>query len=131
MTFPEPQPTLNPVSIEHRLTIVEQATISLQENQGNLTLMLDKVNQRVNQTQQALNDEGELRRKELVALQDAMDLIVDGIKSRSNMDEARREGFADGQKSITVRLPWKQVAGVMGVMTAIVGAVEAGIRLFV
>ncbi len=131
MTFPEPAPALNPVLIEHRLTLVEQATLSLQENQGNLTKLIDKVNSRVNQQQESLAAEGELRRQELAALQDGLDLIADGIKARTSMEEAHRAGYAEGQKSITVKLPWRQVAAVTGVMTAIVGAVEAGVRIFV
>lgn len=124
MSFPEPQPALNPVNIEHRLTVVEQTTLSLVENTGNLARLIDQVSGHVERVERSQRAEADLRVKELAAVQDGMDALAQGIKDRATMEEARQAGFAAGQRSITVKLPWKQVGAIVATITAVLGGIE-------
>lgn len=123
-------PELNPLSIEHRLTRVEekldQRLVSIAEQLGNIAAQMRIANGRTAKNEEAIRLEGALRAKGMADLQDGIDATNQGIKDRAAMEASRAEGFTAGQQSVVLKLPVGQVIAVcagIGTIAAAAGAV--------
>ncbi len=130
MTQDQPAPQLNPINIEHRLTSVEAVLVGVREQLGNMVTQMQIANGRTSKNEAAIRAEASDRERDTVALTDKIDGVSDGIAQRIKMEAAATEGFVKGQQSITVKMPWKQFSVGIGLVVALVGAVETGVRLF-
>lgn len=130
LTLPETSPELNPLRIEHRLTIVEQSVITMTEQAGNLMRLIERQSRKVADNEAAITAEADLRRRELMIVQDSVDALSQGIKDRQSMEMARAEGFLAGQHSITVKLPVKQISAIIASLLALMSGVQLAINWF-
>ncbi len=133
MTLTEPEPALNPVRIEHRLTVVEekleQRLFSIAEQLGNLVAQMKIANGRTGKNEDAIRVESSRRVAELAVVQDKVDQLAQGILDRAAMEAATKAAYTAGQQSITVKMPWRQFAAGVGLIATLIGVVETGARV--
>lgn len=114
----QPAPELNPITMEHRVTVLEQAQLRTTEAVGNMAKTVERFSQTC-----AKNEER--RVAETVRMQGQLDDVIEGITLRNKMEAS----FKEGRESVAVRLPWSQLisiaVGAAALGTAAIKIMEA------
>lgn len=128
---PEPDPALNPVRIEHRITLIEERLdnrlTAVADQLSNLVAQMKIANGRTSKNEDAIRAEASERRREMEATHDKVDAIADGIAERIKMEAATKAGYIAGQQAVTVKLPIKGLlaicSGLSLLITTALGAI--------
>ncbi len=116
MTDTQPAPQLNPINMEHRVTVLEQAQLRTVEQIGNMAGSIERLSTTITQTEK-------MRLAEMETVHEAIDDIVTGIARRRDMDESHATGFTEGRQSVEIKLPLKQIAFVIVTVGGVVGVI--------
>lgn len=118
---------LNPFEIEHRLSLVEErervGTLRTQEQIGNTSLAVEKL-------AKAIEKMGEQHARRATTLQDQIDEINDAREEQAKMATSHALGYKEGQNSINVKIPGRQMVAFFTGMTALIIAAESLIQAF-
>lgn len=117
-------PELNPIDMEHRVTILEQAQLRTTEALGNMAGSVEKLSQTVSRMEQQ-------RVAEMTTVHSSIDDIILGIAQRKQMDTDLAAEYSRGRASVKFELPWRQVFVITGGIGAIVSAVAGLVTLIV